>query len=149
MYWHWNQDLINAFHILSKKKNITNIKFRIVSPETYYYWSYGEIYNTDYFDPNTGKPTVGDLFCSKIFGFKSGTECLCETSEPNEMSCCKKCGMYIGINRWDKRSRFGHINLTISVVHTLFYKIIPNVLSILLNMEMETMKDFVDVNSMW
>ncbi len=43
-------------------KNNMNIKFRIVSPETYYHWSYIEIYNTDYSDPNTGKPTVGDLF---------------------------------------------------------------------------------------
>ncbi|PIM96952.1 DNA-directed RNA polymerase subunit beta' [Candidatus Hodgkinia cicadicola] len=60
------------------------------------------------------------------------------------MACCKKCGMYVGVDRWEQRSRFGHINLTTPVVHTLFYKTMPNVLSTLLNVEMTTMRDLVD-----
>ncbi len=56
---------------------------------------------------------------------------------------CKTCGIYLGIDRLQTRSRFGHINLTIPVIHTLFYKLIPNIIADLLDMDVEIIKDII------
>ncbi len=56
---------------------------------------------------------------------------------------CKTCGIYLGIDRLQTRSRFGHINLTISVMHTLFYKSTPNIIAELLDMDVETIQDII------
>ncbi len=51
-------------------ENISNLRFRITSPETILSWSYGEVCNENTHDDN-GKPIVGGLFCPKIFGLRN------------------------------------------------------------------------------
>ncbi len=71
-----------------------------------------------------GKPIVGGLFCPKVFGCRRKNKCLCSIPNLNNEMICKTYGIYLGIDRLQARSRFEHINLTIPVMHTLFYK--PN-----------------------
>ncbi len=124
-------------------KNIKNLRFKITSPETILSWSYGEIYNANTYDDDR-KPIVGGLFCPKIFGPGKRNKCLCPISNLNNEMICKTCGIYLGSNRMQTRSRFGHINLTTPVIHTLFYKPTPNILSELLDMDVETVQDIID-----
>ncbi len=124
-------------------KNISNLRFKITSPETILSWSYGEICNADTYDDN-GKPIVGGLFCPKIFGFRRRNECLCPTPNLNNKMICQTCGIYLDTNRLQTRSRFGHINLSTPVMHTLFYKPTPTILAELLNMDVEMVQDIIE-----
>ncbi|WP_192572978.1 hypothetical protein [Candidatus Hodgkinia cicadicola] len=124
-------------------KNISNLRFKITSPETILSWSYGEICNADTYDDN-GKPIVGGLFCPKVFGLRRKNECLCPTPNLNNKMICQTCGIYLDTNRLQARSRFGHINLSTPVIHTLFYKPTPNILAELLNMDVEIVQDIIE-----
>ncbi len=124
-------------------KNISNLRFKLISPETILSWSYGEICNADTYDDD-GKPIIGGLFCPKIFGFRNKNECLCPIPNLTDKMICKTCGIYLGADRLQTRSRFGHINLSTPVVHTLFYKPTPNILTELLNMDVEIVQDIID-----
>ncbi len=124
-------------------KNISNLRFKITSPETILSWSYGEICNTDTYDDN-GKPIVGGLFCPKIFGLRRRNECLCPTPNLNNKMICQTCGIYLDTNRFQTRSRFEHINLSTPVMHTLFYKPTPTILAELLNMDVEMVQDIIE-----
>ncbi len=123
-------------------KDILSIKFEIASSETILSWSYGEVRNGNCFDDD-GKPIMNGLFCPKIFGSKSTTECLCKTPTLTQSFDCMVCHVYLGGNKTKLRSRFGHISLATSMVHTLFYKTMPNVLSSLLNLDVRTVQDLV------
>ncbi len=129
--------MLSAFN-----KNISNLRFKITSPETILSWSYGEVYNA-YTYNDDGKPIVGGLFCLKIFGCRRKNECLCLIPNLNNEMICKTCGIYFGIDRLQTRSRFEHINLTIPTMYTLFYKPTPNIISDLLGMDVETIQDII------
>ncbi len=124
-------------------KNISNLRFKITSPETILSWSYGEICNANTYDDN-GKPVVGGLFCPKIFGLRNKNECLCLTPNLTNKMICKTCGIHLGVDRLQTRSRFGHINLSTPVIHTLFYKPTPNILAELLNMDVEVVQGIIE-----
>ncbi len=98
-------------------KNISNLRFKVTSSETILSWSYGEICNADTYDDN-GKPIVGGLFCPKVFDLRNKNECLCSTPSLNNEMICKTCGIHLGTNRLQARSRFEHINLSTPVIHT-------------------------------
>ncbi len=59
---------------------------------------------------------------------------------------CKTCGIYLGANKTATRSRFGHINLMVPVVHTLFCKPTPNTLAMLLDIEIDTIQGIISYN---
>ncbi|PIM95982.1 hypothetical protein [Candidatus Hodgkinia cicadicola] len=123
-------------------KRILSIKFEIASAETILSWSYGEVRNGSSFDGD-GKPVIDGLFCPKIFGSRNKTECLCKKPTLIQPFGCMVCGMYFGGSKLKLRSRFGHICLATPMVHTLFYKTMPNVLGSLLNMDVGTIRDLI------
>ncbi len=123
-------------------KHILSIKFEIASSETILSWSYGEVCNGNSFDDD-GKPVIDGLFCPRIFGSRNKTQCLCKTPTLIQSFGCMVCGMYLGESKQKLRSRFGHICLSTPMVHTLFYKTMPNVLSSLLNMDGEIVQDLI------
>ncbi|PIM96013.1 DNA-directed RNA polymerase subunit beta' [Candidatus Hodgkinia cicadicola] len=141
MYWNWNNKITNMLSIFNK--NITSLRFKIISPETILSWSYGEVCNADTYDDN-GKPIIDGLFCPKIFGPGKKNECLCSISNLNNEMICQTCGIYLGSDRMKTRLRFGHINLSTPVIHTLFHKPTPNILSELLNMDVGIVQDIID-----
>ncbi len=84
------------------------------------------------------------MFCPRIFGPGKKNECLCSIPDLNDEMTCKTCGIYLGANKTATRSRFGHINLMAPVVHTLFCKPTPNILAMLLDIEIEIVQDIID-----
>ncbi len=121
-------------------KDILSIKFEIASSETILSWSYGEVRNGSSFDDDD-KPIMDGLFCPRIFGSRNRTECLCKTPTLTQSFDCMVCRVYLGENTTKLRSRFGHISLATPMVHTLFYKTMPKVLSSLLNLDVERVQD--------
>ncbi|PIM95076.1 DNA-directed RNA polymerase subunit beta' [Candidatus Hodgkinia cicadicola] len=119
-----------------------SIKFEIASPETILSWSYGEVCNSGCLDGG-GKPIMDGLFCPKIFGSRNKHECLCETPTLTQSFDCMVCHVCLGGNKTKLRSRFGHVNLATPVVHTLFYKTMPNILGSLLSMDVGTIRDLI------
>ncbi len=111
----------------------SDIKFDIAMDEIILSLSYGEVYNITPFDLITGKPMLGGLFCPIIFGSVKCNECLCDMPTLEKSSYCKICGVDFTIGQVAARSRFGHIQLAVPVVHTWFHKSASWVLAILLN----------------
>ncbi len=103
---------------LTKSEHVTSISLSLASPETVMEWSYGEISDANTFDAETGKPVVGGLFCPRVFGSISDRECLCEKPPAEGATCCEECGVELGVSWKTARSRFGHIELAVPVVHT-------------------------------
>ncbi len=84
--------------------------------------------------------TYNGLFCPRIFGPININECLCEEPTLSETWTCEICDVDLGLTKHDVRSRFGHISLSVPVVHTLFYKSEPNVIAMLL----DKTEDFIE-----
>ncbi len=57
---------------------------------------------------------------------------------------CRTCGIYLGGDKTQTRSRFGHIKLTTPMIHTLFYRPMSNVLAVLIDIKVEVMRDIID-----
>ncbi len=123
-------------------KHMLSIKFEIVSPETILSWSYGEVCNSNCLDEG-GKPIMDGLFCPRIFGSRNKTECLCKTPTLTQSFDCMVCHVCLDGNKTKLRSRFGHISLATPMVHTLFYKTMPNILGSLLNLDVETIHNLI------
>ncbi len=118
----------------------------MVSEETVFSWSYGEVFNCISFDKITNKPTVGGLFCPRIFGPLRPYECLCTRPVINSLLYCDTCGVDFNINSILARSRFGHIQLVVPVVHVWFYKSVLNIISILLDVPLSIINDIINCN---
>ncbi len=123
---------------------MAGIELTIASSEVILSWSYGEVYNEELFNAKDNKPMINGLFCPRIFGPIDSYECLCETPILNKASYCKICGVDLSIDKHNARSRFGHIQLSVPIVHIWLYKSNPNVLSILLNKPVKYIQDLVD-----
>ncbi len=115
----------NSFH---------SINCSIATSEDILSQSYGEVTNSICINKTSDKPIVNSLFCPKIFGPMNPYQCLCDKPLINELSYCKTCGVDFNIDNTAARSRFGHIQLAVPVVHVLYYKSIPNIISTLLDM---------------
>ncbi len=111
-----------------------SISCSIASSEDILSQSYGEVTNSICINKTSDKPIVNSLFCPKIFGPMNPYQCLCDKPLINELSYCKTCGVDFNIDNTAARSRFGHIQLAVPVVHVLYYKSIPNIISTLLDM---------------
>ncbi len=81
-----------------------------------------------------------DCSVQKIFGSINVNECLCEEPTLSETWTCEVCGVDLNLTKHDVRSRFGHISLSVPVVHTLFYKSDLNVIAMLL----DKTEDFIE-----
>ncbi|ATY93556.1 DNA-directed RNA polymerase subunit beta' [Candidatus Hodgkinia cicadicola] len=115
-----------------KNTEISSFGVSLASAEQILSWSHGKVDNPLGFNLFTGKPELGGLFCSRIFGPVRERECLCD-SPPYGVSSCPTCGVEF-VSSWFRRKRFGHIELAVPVVHTWCYKLSPNILATLLNL---------------
>ncbi len=123
-------------------KQILDIKFGITSSKTMLSWSHGEVRNGNSFDDD-GKTIMDGLFCSKILDRRIQPNVYTKTPTLTQSFGCMVCHVYLGGNKTKLRSRFGHISLTPSMVHTLFYKTMPNVLILLLDLVVRIDQDLV------
>ncbi|PIM95069.1 DNA-directed RNA polymerase subunit beta' [Candidatus Hodgkinia cicadicola] len=104
----------------------------MASPETIMSYSYGEVTQTKMFDVKTKKPIEGGLYCERIFG---SLNC-------RDRAIGQRSGRD-GFIETFQRSRFGHIQLAVPVVHTWFYRTDPDVLATLIGKPISILKEIV------
>ncbi len=95
------------FLLQGHNESVSRIKISLASPETIMSYSYGEVTQTKMFDVKTKKPIEGGLYCERIFG---SLNC-------RDRAIGQRSGRD-GFIETFQRSRFGHIQLAVPVVHT-------------------------------
>ncbi len=121
-----------------------SIDFGIVTSEVILSWSYGEVTSPFCINQITSKPVLNGLICPRIFGPMNRYECLCKRPLVDKLLYCKTCGVDFNINNIEARSRFGHIQLAVPVVHIWCYKLILDIISILLNISPSIVKGIIN-----
>lgn len=111
------------------------IKLMLASPEEIRSWSTGEVKRPETLNYRTLKPEKDGLFCAKIFGPIKDYECLCGKyrGKRYEGTVCDRCGVEVTLS-YERRKRFGHIELAAPVAHIWFLKSTPSKIGTLLNM---------------
>ncbi|XXM93709.1 DNA-directed RNA polymerase subunit beta' [Candidatus Hodgkinia cicadicola] len=127
---------------LKASSSIVKIAVSLASPDLMLCWSFGEVSSPAGLNFETGKPEAGGVFCPKVFGPIRDFECLCSTPTFGS-NACLVCGVEF-ISSWERRKRFGHIELAAPVVHTWFYKSSPNVVASLLGMSVATVLKLIN-----
>ena len=109
------------------------IKLMLASPEEMKRWSYGEVKRPETLNYRTLKPEKEGLFCAKIFGPVKDYECLCGKYKGKryEGTVCDRCGVEV-TTTYERRRRFGHIELAAPVSHIWFLKSTPSKIGTLL-----------------
>ncbi|MGX7589105.1 DNA-directed RNA polymerase subunit beta' [Candidatus Vidania fulgoroideorum] len=110
------------------------IIFKIASNKKILEWSNGEVTNSETLNYKTLKPEFGGLFCERIFGPSINYTCFCGKYKGiiYKNKKCEICGVEI-IDSSCRRKRMGHIKLNALLVNSIYHKIYPSKLSILLN----------------
>ncbi|RLJ71626.1 DNA-directed RNA polymerase subunit beta' [Hydrogenivirga caldilitoris] len=111
------------------------IKLLLASPEEIRSWSMGEVKRPETLNYRTLKPEKDGLFCAKIFGPIKDYECLCGKyrGKRYEGTVCDRCGVEVTLS-YERRKRFGHIELAAPVAHIWFLKSAPSKIGTLLNL---------------
>ncbi len=111
------------------------IKLLLASPEEIRSWSNGEVKRPETLNYRTLKPEKDGLFCAKIFGPVKDYECLCGKyrGKRYEGTVCDRCGVEVTLS-YERRKRFGHIELAAPVAHIWFLKSTPSKIGTLLNL---------------
>ncbi len=111
------------------------IKLMLASPDEIRSWSHGEVKRPETLNYRTLKPEKDGLFCAKIFGPVKDYECLCGKyrGKRYEGTICDRCGVEVTLS-YERRKRFGHIELAAPVAHIWFLKSTPSKIGTLLNM---------------
>jgi len=111
------------------------IKLMLASPEEIRSWSKGEVKRPETLNYRTQKPEKEGLFCAKIFGPIKDYECLCGKyrGKRYEGTVCDRCGVEVTLS-YERRRRFGHIELAAPVAHIWFLRSTPSKIGTLLNL---------------
>ncbi|MDD3262510.1 MAG: DNA-directed RNA polymerase subunit beta' [Candidatus Absconditabacteria bacterium] len=98
---------------------------KLASIEDIEKWSHGVVDNPDTVNYRTGKPKQSGLFCESIFGPVKNYECSCGKYKGVRYKgiVCERCGVEVTTSRV-RRSRMGHIELAVPVIH-IWYKASP------------------------
>ncbi len=98
---------------------------KLASMEDIEKWSHGVVDNPDTVNYRTGKPKQSGLFCESIFGPVKNYECSCGKYKGVRYKgiVCERCGVEVTTSRV-RRSRMGHVELAVPVIH-VWYKASP------------------------
>ena len=108
------------------KTKFEGLIVRLASVEDIEKWSNGVVDNPDTVNYRTGKPKQGGLFCESIFWPVKNYECSCGKYKWVRYKgiVCERCGVEVTTSRV-RRSRMGHIELAVPVLH-VWYKASPS-----------------------
>ncbi len=108
------------------KTKFEGLIVRLASVEDIEKWSHGVVDNPDTVNYRTGKPKQGWLFCESIFWPVKNYECSCGKYKWVRYKgiVCERCGVEVTTSRV-RRSRMGHIELAVPVLHA-WYKSSPS-----------------------
>ncbi|WP_412063444.1 DNA-directed RNA polymerase subunit beta' [Rubrivirga sp. IMCC45206] len=118
------------------KKFYNSITVSLSSPETILERSFGEVLKPETINYRSFKPEKDGLFCEKIFGPVKDWECHCGKYKRIRYKgiICDRCGVEV-TQKSVRRERFGHITLSVPVVHIWYFKSLPNKIGALLGMK--------------
>ncbi len=106
--------------------------------------SYGEVTQSETINYKTYRPEPNGLFCERIFGPTKNWECYCGKYKHIRYQgvICDRCGVEV-TSKNVRRERFGHICLTVPVVHPWFFKLIPSRIGSLLGIPLNKLEKII------
>ncbi len=129
---------------LVRVNDLCAVRIALASPEDVLAWSSGEVTRPDTINYRTHRPEKGGLFCERIFGPERDWECSCGKYRGIKFKgmTCDRCGVQVSHSRV-RRKRMGHIELAAPVVHIWFFKGLPSVLGLLLDLKRRELEQIV------
>ena len=125
---------------MAKEKNTAVPKFDkisigLASPESILAVSRGEVTKPETINYRTHKPERDGLFCERIFGPVTDSECACGKYKRIRYKgiVCDRCGVEV-TEKKVRRERVGHINLVVPIAHIWYFRSLPNKIGYLLGL---------------
>lgn len=115
--------------------DFSEIILSLASPEVILERSRGEVMQPETVNYRTHKPEMKGLFCERIFGPVKDWECHCGKYKRIRYKgiTCDRCGVEV-TEKKVRRSRMGHIELVVPVVHIWYFRSFPNKIGYLLGL---------------
>ncbi len=116
-----------------QNNDFTSITISLASPDSILDRSHGEVLKPETINYRSYKPERDGLFCERIFGPVKDYECYCGKYKRIRYRgiVCDRCGVEV-TEKKVRRERQGHIQLVVPVVHTWFFRSLPNKLGYIL-----------------
>ena len=116
----------------------------LASPNDIRSWSYGEVRTPETINYRTYRPEKDGLFCERIFGPERDWECSCGKFKGIKYKdiICDRCGVKVTHSKV-RRSRMGHINLAVPVIHIWFFRAMPSRLGMLLDIKSTALQQVI------
>ncbi len=113
--------------------DFSTITISLASPDSILNRSHGEVLKPETINYRSYKPERDGLFCERIFGPVKDYECYCGKYKRIRYRgiVCDRCGVEV-TEKKVRRERQGHIELVVPVVHTWFFRSLPNKLGYIL-----------------
>ena len=117
------------------KPNFSEVIISLASPESILERSFGEVTQPETINYRTHKPEMNGLFCERIFGPVKDWECHCGKYKRIRYkgTICDRCGVEV-TEKKVRRVRTGHIKLVVPIVHTWYFRSLPNKIAYLLGL---------------
>ncbi|HOK21128.1 MAG TPA: DNA-directed RNA polymerase subunit beta', partial [Bacteroidales bacterium] len=133
-----------AFKSDSIPTNFSSIIISIASPDDILAMSHGEVTRPETINYRTYKPERDGLFCERIFGPVKDYECACGKYKRIRYKgiVCDRCGVEV-TEKKVRRERMGHIQLSVPVAHTWYFRSNPNKIGALLGFNTKQIKNVV------
>ncbi|MCL1999860.1 MAG: DNA-directed RNA polymerase subunit beta' [Planctomycetes bacterium] len=121
-----------------------SITISLASPNDIRSWSYGEVKTPETINYRTYRPEKDGLFCERIFGPERDWECSCGKFKGIKYKdiICDRCGVKITHSKV-RRTRMGHINLAVPIVHIWFFRAMPSRLGTLLGIKSTALQQII------
>ena len=126
------------------KSYYSTLTVSLSSPESILERSHGEVLKPETINYRSFKPEKDGLFCEKIFGPVKDWECHCGKYKRIRYKgiICDRCGVEV-TQKKVRRERFGHITLSVPVVHIWYFKSLPNKIAGLLGIKSKDLEKVV------
>ncbi len=117
---------------------------KLASPEKILSWSRGEVTKAETINYRTQRAERDGLFDERIFGPEKDYECYCGKYRRIRYKgiICEKCGVEV-TRSIVRRERMGHIALASPVSHVWFFRGIPSVLGLLLDLSVPELEKVI------
>lgn len=132
--------------------NVTSVKFdqlkiSLFTTEDVIAASSGEVKVSETINYRKLTPEFNGLFCPRIFGTINDYECSCGKYNKAKYSgiICEKCGVLVSSNKV-RRTRMGHINLGVKVVHPWYASDEVSFIQSILSIGKQTIFDIINYN---
>jgi len=124
--------------------DFSGLRIALASPEKIRSWSYGEVTKPETINYRTLKPEKDGLFDERIFGPTKDWECYCGKYKRIRYRgiICDRCGVEVTRSKV-RRERMAHIELAAPVAHVWFFKGIPSIFSLLLEISPRNLEGII------